>query len=77
MIKRYHKHSDRRHKSALKPLLFLLLELALLTLICLIIIQLDVLILSIMVIMAASYYFIIYSLKRYRLVRDRQKFYDE
>lgn len=78
MIKKYHRWRDRRQKSAVKPLLYLLLEAIALFLICVIAYyKLEFLILKVLVALGAIYFFIISSIKRYRIVRDRQKFYDE
>ena len=77
MIKQYHKHSDRRHRSAIKPLLYLLVELVLIGIACFAVFQLDSLILNVVIVVASIYFFITSSWKRYRMVRERQKYYDE
>ena len=78
MIEQYHKHKDRRHKSAVKPFIFLLLELLALTLVCvLVFFQVEFVIVKVLVVLGAIFFFIMSSLKRYRRVRDRQRFYDE
>lgn len=78
MIHEYRKHQDRRHKSAVKPLLYLILEFILLAIVCLMVhFLVELTIIHVLVVVGALFFFITSSLKRYRMVRDRQKFYKE
>lgn len=77
MIKQYHKFKDRRHKSFIKPLLYLLMELALFIGLCWIIFQFDSLLLNVLTVVGSIYFFITSSWKRYLNVRARQKYYEE
>ncbi|MDM5272244.1 hypothetical protein PGH07_08630 [Sulfurovum sp. zt1-1] len=78
MIKQYHKHGDRRHKSSLKPLLYLLMELTLLCILCWIVFEVfESTIANVLIVLASIYFFIISSWKRYRIVSGRQKYYEE
>lgn len=77
MIKKYHKFKDRRHKSDTKPLLYLLVELLLISLLCWIVFQFKILILNVLVVIGSIYFFITSSWKRYQDVRERQKYYKE
>lgn len=77
MIKKYRKFLERRHKSTLKPLLYLFLEMIILGLMCWIVFQLDILPLNILIVAASLYFFVVYSLKRYTKVQERQHFYKE
>ena len=77
MIKQYHKNGDRRHKSSIKPLLYLLVELVIMGIVCFVVFQLDSLILNVVIIVASIYFFITSSWKRYSIVKARQKYYEE
>jgi len=77
MIKRYHKWKDRRHKSAIKPLIYLLVELLLLALLCFIVFQFKILLLNVLTVVGCIYFFIISSWKRYWIVMERQKYCEE
>jgi len=77
MIKQYHKWKDRRHRSAIKPLLYLIVELLLMVLLCFIVSKFEILLLNILVAVGCIYFFIISSWKRYRMVMERQKYYEE
>ena len=77
MIKPYHKFKDRRHRSAIKPFLYLMMELALFGILCWIVFQFDILLLNVLVVVGSLYFFITSSWKRYQNVRARQKYYKE
>jgi hypothetical protein len=75
MINRYHRWKDRRKSSAVKPLVYLLVELGIMVLISWVAFILVPLWVSVPIIVALLYLFMTNCLKRYRTVRDRQKFY--
>ncbi|UFH59534.1 hypothetical protein [Sulfurovum mangrovi] len=78
MMNQYDKKGkDRRHKSAIMPLIYLLVELVLIGILCFIVFQFDILIVNVLVVIGAIYFFITSSWKRYRKVRARQKYYKE
>ncbi len=71
----YHsKWSDRRTASALKPLIYLMIEVIILLMLCWFVSYLDILIITILVCLGAIYFFMTSSLSRYRKVIKRQKY---
>jgi len=77
MIKQYNKWKERRHRSFIKPKLYLLIELLLMAALCFIVFQFEILLLNVVVVVGCVYFFIISSWKRYRIVMARQKYYEE
>ncbi|MDD3592609.1 MAG: hypothetical protein PHO65_08210 [Sulfurovum sp.] len=75
MIKQYQKWKERRHRSFIKPKLYLLMELLLMAVLCFIVFQFGILLLDVLAVVGCVYFFIISSWKRYRMVMERQKYY--
>ena len=71
----YHsKWSDRRTASALKPFIYLMIEVIILLMLCWFVSYLDILIITILVSLGAIYFFMTSSLSRYNKVLKRQKY---
>ncbi len=71
----YHsKWSDRRNASAVKPFIYLLVEVIILVSLCWFASLLDILIITIFVSLGAIYFFITSCLVRYRKVIKRQQY---
>ncbi|MDD2451828.1 MAG: hypothetical protein PHU67_07950 [Sulfurovum sp.] len=77
MIKQYNKWKERRHRSFIKPKLYLLVELLLMAVLCFIVFQCGIVLLNVLVVVGCIYFFITSSWKRYRMVMERQKYYKE
>jgi len=71
----YHsKWSDRRRSSAVKPFIYLMIEVIILVSLCWFVSLLDILIITILVSLGAIYFFMTSSLSRYSKVLKRQKY---
>ena len=72
----YHsKLSNRRRASVVKPLFYLLIEGIILVSLCWFVSFLHILLLTILVCLAAIYFFVTSSLSRYNKIKKRQKYY--
>ena len=71
----YHsKWPDRRRTSALKPFIYLMIEVIILLMLCWFVSYLDILIITILVCLGAIYLFMTSSLPRYDKVKKRQQY---